>query len=369
MATDESFTAETVRSVMGGILKIVGMQATGGSTSMPDSFEKLRHAGAVARETLKLAASQQTGVPVSELTTQSGAVILPDGTSLPYTSLAAVAATVEPVQDVTLRDPSEWRLIGKPIERLDIASKSTGTLAYGIDLSVDGMVHASVRVNPRKGGVMRSFDATNAKTMRGVLDVIEISGGVAVIADNTWRAIQAVNDIDIDWGNAPYPAEMAGHWEAVERSFTQDHLDSIWRDDGDVESALAAGTVFEAEYRSPYVAHAPLEPLSAIITVTDEGAEIWTGHQGPGQVQIMVAAITGHDVENVTFHNQYMGGSFGHRLERGIHQTDGENRQPDAWNTCETDLFARRRLCAGLPPPDRHGPRQGHCREWPSQHD
>ena len=315
MATDESFKADAVRSVLSGVLKIAGLQGTGGSTSMPDSFDKLRHAGAVARETLKLAASQQTGVPVSELTTRSGAVILPDGISLPYTSLAGVAATVEPVQDVTLRDPSEWRLIGKPMQRLDIVSKSTGTLAYGIDISVDGMVHAAVRVNPRKGDGMLSLDTTKAKSMRGVSDVIEITGGVAVIADNTWRAIKAVNAVDVEWGDAPYPAEMEGHWKTLDDSFTPEHLDSTWRDDGDVEGGLASGTVFEAEYRSPYVAHAPLEPLNAIITVTDDGAEVWAGHQGPGQVQIMVAAITGHDVENIIFHNQYMGGSFGHRLE------------------------------------------------------
>ena len=215
MSTDESFTAESVRSVLGGILKIVGMQGTGGSTSMPDSFDKLRHAGAVARETLKLAASRQTGVPVSELTTKSGAVILPDGTSLPYTSLAAAAAEVAPVQDVTLRDPSEWRLIGKPMQRLDILAKSTGTQTFGIDLSVEGMVHAAVRTNPRKGGSMLGFDATSAKSMRGVLDVVEIIGGVAVLADNTWRAMQAVNEIDIEWGVAPYPAEMDDHWQVL----------------------------------------------------------------------------------------------------------------------------------------------------------
>ena len=315
MSTDESFTAESVRSVLGGILKIVGMQGTGGSTSMTDSFDKLRHAGAVARETLKLAASEQTGVPVSQLTTKSGAVILPDGTSLPYTSLAAAAAEVAPVQNVTLRDPSEWRLIGKPMQRLDILAKSTGTQTFGIDLSVEGMVHAAVRTNPRKGGSMLGFDATSAKSMRGVLDVVEIIGGVAVIADNTWRAMQAVNEIDIEWGNAPYPSEMDNHWQVLADTFTPDRLDSKWRDDGDVDGGLATGPVFEAEYRSPYVAHAPLEPLNVIITVTDEGAEIWAGHQGPGQVQNAVAAVTGHDADQVIFHNQFMGGSFGHRIE------------------------------------------------------
>jgi isoquinoline 1-oxidoreductase beta subunit len=314
-STDESFAAETMRDVAGGALKLLGIQATGGSTAMADSFDKLRRAGAVARETLKLAASQQTGIPVAQLTTANGAVQLPDGTSLPYTDLAATAAGLEPVTDVTLRDPSEWRLIGKPMERVDILGKSTGTLPYGIDVTVAGMVHAAVRVNPRKGGTLNGFDATEARSMRGVSDVIEITGGVAVVADNTWRAFRALDAITYDWGPAPYPAEQEDHWRVLGESFTDEHLDRVWRDEGDVEAALGDGDVLEAEYRSPYVAHAPLEPLNAIVRVDADGVEVWTGHQMPRQVQVEVARITGHDAEQVVFHNQYIGGSFGHRLE------------------------------------------------------
>ena len=314
-ATDESFMARNMRSMVGGLMKIMQLQGTGGSTTMPDSFDKLRRAGAIARETLKLAAAQQTGTPVDQLKTQSGAVILPDGSALPYTDLAATAATIEPVQTVTLRDPSQWRLIGKPMQRLDIVGKSTGTLNYGIDLAVDGMVHATTRVNPCKGGTMKSFDATAAKTMRGVKDILEIKGGIAVIADNTWRAIQAANAVDIEWGKAPYPEEMPEHWAVLEASFNDDQIDSVWRDDGDTAAALASGKVIEAEYRSPYVAHAPMEPLNAIVTVTDAGVEIWTGHQMPIMLTQQVAAVTGHDASQVTFHNQFIGGSFGHRLE------------------------------------------------------
>jgi isoquinoline 1-oxidoreductase beta subunit len=159
-STDEGFAAETMRDIAGGAIKLLGLQATGGSTAMADSFDKLRRAGAVARETLKLAASRRTGIPVAQLTTANGAVGLPDGTQLAYTELAETAAGLEPVMDVTLRDPSQWRLIGKPMERLDIVAKSTGTLPYGIDLTVEGMVHAAIRVNPRKGGVLNGYDAT-----------------------------------------------------------------------------------------------------------------------------------------------------------------------------------------------------------------
>lgn len=315
MATDSSFTAETVRDVMGGVMKVMGLQGTGGSTSIADSFDKLRRAGAIARETLKLAAAQKTGLPVDKLKTAKGAVYLPDGAKINYTDLAELAATIEPVQDVTLRDPSAWRLIGKPMERLDVLGKSTGELKYGIDQVVDGMVHATIKVNPRQGGVLNSYDATQAIKMRGVKDVFPITGGVAVVADNTWRAVQAANTISFDWGPAPYPTEQADHWAALDSSFTDEFLDSTWRDDGDVENSLSDGDVISATYRSPYVAHAPLEPLNAIVLVNDDTVQVWTGHQFPRQLQVLVAQVTGHNQDQVQFHNQFIGGSFGHRLE------------------------------------------------------
>ncbi len=314
-STDEGFVAENMRGAVGGVLKLLGMQATGGSTAMPDSFDKLRYAGAVARETLKLAASQEAGVPVGQLTTANGAVQLPNGSEIKYTELAAVAATLEPVTDVALRAPSKWRLIGKPMQRLDIVGKSTGTVDYGVDVNVDGMVHATVCTNPRQGGVLNGYEAREAEGMRGVEAIVEVTNGVAVEADNTWRAVQAMNTIDFDWGPAPYPAEQADHWATLEDSFVENRLDRAWRDDGDAEAALGSGDVIEAEYRSPYVAHAPMEPLNAVVLVSEDQVEVWTGHQIPRQVQIEVAKITGHDAQQVILHNQYIGGSFGHRLE------------------------------------------------------
>ena len=314
LATDQGMLAEGVRGAMGGAIKLFGMQITGGSTSVPDSFVKLREAGAVARETLKQAAAEQTGVPAGRLKTARGAVILPDGREIGYTELAASAAGIAPVTKVRLRDKSQWRLLGKPMQRLDILAKSTGTQAYGIDIEMPGMVHAAVKVNPRQGGVLKGFDAGAAKAMRGVQKVIEVTGGVAVVADNTWRAMQAVEAVTCDWGPAPYPAEQAEHWAAVAASFTDERLDSTWRDEGDAEAAVASGAI-EAEYRAPYLAHAPLEPLNATVLVTEAGVEVWAGHQIPRQLQLIVAGITGHEAGQVTFHNQFMGGSFGHRLE------------------------------------------------------
>ncbi|WP_299772975.1 molybdopterin cofactor-binding domain-containing protein [uncultured Tateyamaria sp.] len=313
-STDDGFAADTTRGIMDAMMKFMGMQITGGSTTVPDSFEKLRLAGAVARETLKAAAAKQTGADVSDLKTEKGAVILPGGGTIAYTELAATAATMDPVNDVTLRDPSTWRLVGKEMERVDILAKSTGTQRYGIDFEMDGMVHASVRTSPRRG-MMNGFDAEAAREMRGVIDVVQVTDGVAAVADNTWRAIQAVNAIDVDWGPAPYPAEQAEHWQALSDSFTPDHQDSRFRDDGDVDAVLEGAEVIEAEYRAPYLAHAPLEPISAVVKVTDDRVDVWTGTQIPRFVQTNVAKLTGLDMDQVFVHVLMMGGSFGHRLE------------------------------------------------------
>ncbi|MFW5880950.1 MAG: molybdopterin cofactor-binding domain-containing protein [Roseicyclus sp.] len=314
-ATDTGLAAEAMRGLAGGALKLLGLQATGGSTTIPDSFDKLRRAGAVARETLKLAAREVTGLPVADLATAQGAVRLPDGTELRYTELAAVAATLAPVTEVTLRPPSEWRLIGKPMARLDMPAKSTGRLDFGIDVALPGMVHATLRLNPRRGGRLLGYDATGARAMRGVIDVVEVTNGLAVVADNTWRAFRAMERIVFDWGPAPYPPEQGAHWAALSDSFTEARLDRVWRDEGDAGARLTEGEVIEAEYRAPYVAHAPLEPLNATIRVTEDRVEVWTGHQIPRQLQVEVGRITGHAPDRVTFHNQYIGGSFGHRLE------------------------------------------------------
>jgi isoquinoline 1-oxidoreductase beta subunit len=311
---DNGPTAERVRGILGGIIKLaLPMMVTGGSSAMPDSYDKLRRAGAMARETLKQAASQQTGVPMDQLTTKSGKVILPDGGEIAYTALAGLAGTLEPVTHVTLRDPKDWTLLGRPMERVDIVKKSTGTLTYGIDFRTKDMLHATVKVNPRQGGGMTGYDASSAQNMPGVKKIFEITGGVAVVADNTWRAFQAAEAIEFDWGPAPYPSEQADHWAHLEGIFDDDHLNAEARVEGDVSSA--EGAEIKGEYRSPYIAHAPLEPLNATILVTDNRVDIWTGHQVQMTVEQMVSEITGVDQENVHLHNMFIGGSFGHRLE------------------------------------------------------
>ena len=313
--TDHSPAAEAARVGARKYIKEAGMQMTGGSSTIPDSYEKLRLAGAVARETLKAAAAKRNGVAVADLRTEAGHVILPDGAKIPYVQLAAEAAQIPPVETVTLREPSQWRLIGKPTRRIDIEAKSTGALKFGIDQKVEGMVHATVKLNPYKGGALLSFDAGKAEVMPGVKKVLKITNGIAVIATNSWYAMQAADMVECQWAAGSYPPEQAEHWAAVAAAFKPDKMDKEWRNEGDVAAALKDAGTIEAEYRAPYVAHQPLEPLNAIAVVHSDGAEIWTGHQIPRAVQAMTATIAGLKPEQVVFHNQWSGGSFGHRLE------------------------------------------------------
>ncbi len=297
------------------IMKFMGMQITGGSTTVPDGFVKLRQAGASARETLKQAASDKTGINRASLKTENGAVILPDGTALSYVELAPIAAEIAPIQDVTLRDPSQWRYVGKPMQRIDIVAKSTGTQAYGIDYHVDGMVHAAIVLNPAQTGDMIGFDASAALNMRGVQAVVPVTGGFGVVADNTWRAFQAAQAVQANWGRAPFPDKMEDHWQALADAFTPDHQDSRMLDDGDVTTALQGDDIITSELRAPYVPHAPLEPINAIVRVNAQSVDVWTGTQIPRMIQTNLAKITGMDADQIHVHVQMMGGSFGHRLE------------------------------------------------------
>lgn len=300
---------------VGSVMKVMGVQITGGSTTVPDGFVKLRAAGASARETLKRAAAARASVDVRELETEAGRVILPDGAKLPYSELAPAVAGMDPVQDVPLRDPARWRHVGKPMQRVDMGDKCTGAPIYGIDAEVEGMVHAALALNPAQGGPLESLDATEAERMRGVKAVVEITGGVAVVADNTWRAMRAVQAVKAQWGKATFPDTMEEHWAALDAAFGNGNFDSRKRDDGDVEAALTSGEVIEAEYRAPYLAHAPLEPVNAIVRVDDGSAEVWTGTQIPRFVQQNVARIAGVSADSVKVNALMIGGSFGHRLE------------------------------------------------------
>ena len=312
---DEGFVAETVRDLMMNVARLSGSQFTGGSSSTADLHETLRQAGATARETLKAAAMARTGVPRADLRTEDGHVILPDGTRIPYTELAGEAAAIEPVTYVALRPASDWTRLGKPHRRLDVVAKSTGTQNYGVDVALPGMLYATVRANPGRGGGMARYSADAALAMMGVRSVVEVNEGLAVIADNTWFAFQAAAALEVDWLPPDYPASSAEMWQALSDAHTEEFQNSRLREDGDVEAALTGATVIEAEYRTPFLAHAALEPLNATVLVEDDAVTIWTATQIPHVVRDAAAEVTGVDAANVILHALPAGGSFGRRLD------------------------------------------------------
>jgi isoquinoline 1-oxidoreductase subunit beta len=314
-ATDDGLLARNARVLCDVVGKFMGVQVTGSSSTVADAYEKMRLAGAMAREVLLLAAARETGIPKADLRTRNGAVITPDGRTLSYASLAATAAKIDPPGHVKFKPESDWRYLGKPMSRIDMVAKCTGTANFGIDLRMPGMVYATVRTNPRLGGGMKGYDASAAASSSGVLKIVPINGGVGVIADNTWRAFRAANLIKFDWGPAPYPPTTAAMFETVAASLNPRHQDSRFKNEGNVETALTGVSVIEAEYKVPNLAHAPLEPMNVVIQLNDGRLDVWTGTQIPLFLIAGAASVTGLRAENIHLHVQISGGSFGRRLE------------------------------------------------------
>jgi isoquinoline 1-oxidoreductase beta subunit len=314
--TDNSSLANNARDFVHVPAKLLGLQITGGSSSVADAYQKMRIAGAAAREVLIKAAAQKLNLSDLNLKTDNGAVIAPDGSRIKYQDLAVAAANIEPSAEPQLKPQSQWKVLGKSQNRVDVVGKSTGTAEFGLDIELPNMLFASIRANPRLGAAMNSFDASNANKMPGVKKIVEIDNGVAVIASNTWYAFKAVNAIKCDWAESDYPIDSTAHLKALIDSFNDDHQDSQFRDDGDVSTQLEnATTVISAEYKVPYLAHAPMEPMNATAWLRDGKLDVWAGTQIPTQAVKEAVDITGLDENNIRIHTTLMGGSFGRRLE------------------------------------------------------
>lgn len=313
--TDESWMAERARDFMHVPAKFLALQITGGSTSMVDAYEKMRTAGAAARLTLIAAAAKQLGVAATKLKTENGAVIAPNGKRIDYTQLAADAAKIAPPGEVKLKPRSEWKILGKSQPRKDMVAKCTGTAKYAIDVRLSGMKFATLRRNPHLGANMVSFDAQSANKMPGVEKIIKLKDGAAVIANNTWNAFKAAEAISFEWQKPPYPATTKEHFDKVSQAFDNENYDSRLRDDGDVDKAFGNSSVEVYEYRAPYLAHATMEPMTAVALVKGGKLELWAGTQFPTQAVIEAAKITGIPAENIHVNTLLMGGGFGRRSE------------------------------------------------------
>jgi isoquinoline 1-oxidoreductase beta subunit len=313
--TDTGWLAETARHAMAIPAKFLALQLTGGSTSVPDAYEKMRIAGAVAREALKAAAAARLGVAVADLRTEGGAVLAPDGTRLPYPALAAEAAALDLPEAPALRPSAEWKLLGKPLPRLDMVAKCTGTEVYAGDVRLPGMVFATVRRAPSPGGGMVAHDPAPALALPGVRAVVPLPDGVAVVGTTTWAALQGAAAVTAEWTPGPHPATSAEMEAALWRALETGEADSTPRDVGDVEAALAGEGGWMADYFAPYLAHATMEPMSGAGLFAEGRLTLWLGSQFPTMARDKAAEALGIDPSAVTVNVTALGGGFGRRAE------------------------------------------------------
>jgi isoquinoline 1-oxidoreductase beta subunit len=293
-----------------------GVQGTGGSSGTPTSWNPLRKASATARAMLLEAAAQKWGVSASECRAENSTVIhTPTKRTLTYGSLADAAAKLPVPQNVPLKEPREYRLIGKPTKRLDTPLKVNGSAQYGIDVRRPGMLYAAVTRCPVFGGKVAGFDAAKAKAIPGVKDVIQISSGVAVIADNTWTAMEGRRALEVKWDEGPN-AELSSAEISRQLADAAGQPGYAARKEGDVDAGLAAAaSKFEVDYEVPFLAHATMEPMNCTAHVQADRCDVWAPTQAQTSSQATAAKITGLGLDSVFVHTTFLGGGFGRRFE------------------------------------------------------
>ena len=281
-STDESAFAEAMRWGAGRVLGklVTGFVTTGGSSAIVDGYDKMRKAGAAARLMLIAAASKKLGIPRGEFETDKGSVVAPDGTRISYSELAPLAAGINPPKDPPLKPKSEWKILGKSPPRLDAVAKSTGTETYGIDVQLPDMLYATVRMNPHRGATCNGFDKDKALAMPGVEKIIDLDNGIAVIATNTWYALEAIKEVECDWAPAAYGASSDDMYAEVSDTF-DGTPDGVHSRTGDIDSLDDEEFDLSAEYRVPYQSHAAMEPMTAVALLKERRFDIWVGTQNP----------------------------------------------------------------------------------------
>jgi isoquinoline 1-oxidoreductase subunit beta len=289
-----------------------GIQITGGSSTTWSEFDRYRQAGALTRALLLNAAAKQWNVPVAELRTENGTVI--HGTqTLRYGQLVETASKLETPTSVTLKKPEQWKFIGKATKRLDSKEKINGTAKFGQDVQFDGLKIAMVARAPVFGTKLKSVDDSAALKVPGVIKVVKVPTGVAVIAEHYWAAKQGREALKAEWDLAghdkPDSAALLKQYQALAQ---QPGVQAAKAGDVAGASKQAKQTV-SAEYVLPYLSHAPMEPLNCAVKISDQGCEIWTGTQMQTTDQASAAKILGLKPEQVNIHTQFLGGGFGRR--------------------------------------------------------
>ncbi|WP_122522948.1 xanthine dehydrogenase family protein molybdopterin-binding subunit [Pannonibacter phragmitetus] len=318
---------------------LFGLQGTGGSTAIANSFMQYRTAGAAARSMLVQAAAKAWSVPAAEVTVSAGRISHPSGKSASFGEMAGLAAAEAVPAEPRLKTPDEWVYIGKSFKRVDTARKSAGAAGvYGMDQRFDNMLTAVLARPPRFGSTVASVDDGATRAIAGVVDVITVSSGVAVLASGTWQAMQGRDALSVTWDDSAAEMRSTADMEAELRDLTGTP-GAAAEGNADAEPLLAgAARVIEADYMFPFLAHAPMEPLDITVLYDGSSATFWTGSQFQTTDQAVSAAILGLTPDKVAINTLWAGGSFGRRA------------QPDSHYFAEAALIAKARHEAGHAP-------------------
>jgi isoquinoline 1-oxidoreductase subunit beta len=294
--------------------RLWGDMASVGSRTIRNSQEYLRKGGAQAREMLVAAAAKGWGVDASQCKVASGVITGPGGKKTTFGKVANAAAKMPPPEAPALKDPKDWTIAGKPIPRVEIPDIVTARIRYGIDAQLPGMAYAAIAQCPVFGGKLKSVDEAKIKDRRGILKVVSFNDYVAVVADNWWRAKEALKALPIEWD---FGANGAATSDSI-KQFLRAGLDAendvvVAKKAGDVDQALKDAKVIEAEYYTPYLAHATMEPMGCTALIKEGRVDIWTSTQNAEASHAAAAATAGVPLENVYVHRTQNGGGFGRR--------------------------------------------------------
>ncbi len=288
-------------------------QVTGGSTSVSSEWNRMRRAGAEAREKLIAAAAAAWNVDKSACRAEDGEVIHPGGERIGYGQLARKAASMPLPGDIPLKDPSAFTIVGTPRRRLDSPEKVDGRAIFGIDAAIPGMLTSVIARPPIFGAKAKSYNAEKALAVPGVREVVSTESGVAVVADAFWPANLGRRALQVEWDEGP-PAHLSTAAMREEYAARARTPGAVARKTGDAEASFAGTlTHVEAEYELPYLAHAPMEPLNCLVDLRDDECEIWTGTQFQTVDREAAAQVAGLDAEKVKIHTTLLGGGFGRR--------------------------------------------------------
>jgi isoquinoline 1-oxidoreductase beta subunit len=324
-ATIPTFLTGTANFVSRKLTEFMNLQITGGSTSVRMTGVGMRYTGAAARWMLIQAAAAEWGVPDSEIVAKKSMLTHPSGKSATFGQMAAKAADYDPPTNLPLKSPSDYTIVKTAVQRFDIPAKVDGSAKFGTDTRVPGMMFAAVKVSPVFGGSVKGFTSAVVHSRPGVKAVVEVPNGVAVVADNYWRAKQALDLLPIEWNEGAGAAHTSQSIVAgMNAALDKGEFETDW-EFGDVETALkGAKTTVEASYQVPYLAHACMEPMNCTAHFKDGKLEVWGGFQDGLGARAAAAQFADISMENVTLHHTAMGGGFGRRIQ----QLDPESRLP-----------------------------------------